>query len=442
MTAVRLQSGLLASGVLLLTFVALALIAAALASPTLLAGPTAHPQGPSPTSTPALLRGDVRVDPASATSVGEVGPVPSEGGVGTSIVFVWQALGPGGSRVATFAVGCELTVTDSTNGSNVRAWSNASTSGALHRAANGTFSVPAAAWNDGILNLTVSVASAVPVTVRLFGPLLPSVPASVGLTILPDLDHLVLYEHSPYVLGNRTNDTFWHVRDRFGDPTPGAFLIVEYSTVTSVSKALVPVNWTSGGTTGAWVNYSAPGTGNGTFRVTDAANATLLGPVSVPAVAGPAPVAVSVPTTSLSSLAVVATVLLGLGGFVGMAALALGGRTRPAPAPSDGEEELRRLAEGRETVVEILRRAGPLGIAEIEAAWEPSPAPPAVADWVASLVTDGTLTAALGEEGRARFALAERPVEEPKVTFDEAALDREIARRDAAVGDEEEKPPE
>ena len=53
------------------------------------------------------------------------------------------------------------------------------------------------------------------------------------------------------------------------------------------------------------------------------------------------------------------------------------------------------------------------------------PGTPAVADWVASLVTDGTLTAALGEEGRARFALAERPVEEPKVTFDEAALDRE-----------------
>ena len=443
-TAVRRLSGVLALAVLLLALVVVAILAAALASPIPPAGPAAHSPSSASFSVPAPLRSDALVDPSSATSIVEVGPAPAEGVVGVPIALVWQAFGPGSSRVTTFAVGCELTVTDSSNGSSVRAWVNASTSGALHRASNGTFTVPTSAWNDGALNVTVSVGSAVPATVRLFGSLLPNVPSPVGLMVLPDLDHLVLYEPGTPILGHRTNDTFWHVRDRFGDPTPGAFLIVEYSTATSVTKAVVPVNWTSGGATGAWVNYSAPGTGNGTVRVADEANSTLLGPISIPAVASPAPTPASVPASSdaLSPLVVLAILLLAAGGILGMAALSLGGRTRPAPAPNDGEEELRRLAEGRETVVEILRRAGPLGIAEIEAAWEPLPAPPAVADWVASLVTDGTLTAALGEDGRARFSLAERPVEEPKVTFDEAALDREIARRDAAVVDEDEKPPE
>jgi len=439
-TIVRPLSGMSAAGGGL-AFLVLTLLAATLASATVPAGPTAHSAGPVGVSTPSALPGEGLDGPAAATSVVEVGPAPGESVVGTPAVFVWQALGPGGSRVATFAVGCELTVTDSTNGSSVRSWVNTSTAGALHRAANGTFSVPASAWNAGLLNVTISVASAVPVTVRLSGPLLPSVPAPVGLTILPDLDHLLLYDRSSFNVSNRTNDTFWHVRDRFGDPTPGAFLIVEYSTPTSVSKAVVPVNWTSGGTTGAWVNYSAPGTGNGTFRVLDEANTTLIGPVSIPAVGSSGPVSVPVPTTSLSPLVLLVIALLAVGGATGIGAVSFGGRTRPASAPSDGEEELRRLAEGRETVVEIVRRAGPLALAEIESAWEPPPAPPAIADWVASLVTDGTLTATLGEGGRARFAVAEHPIEEPKVTFDEAALDREIARRDAAVDDGDESTP-
>ncbi|MGA7477222.1 MAG: hypothetical protein WBW47_08480, partial [Thermoplasmata archaeon] len=112
------------------------------------------------------------------------------------------------------------------------------------------------------------------------------------------------------------------------------------------------------------------------------------------------------------------------------------GRARPSPERTEAEEELRRLAEGRETVVDIVRRAGSLALPEIENAWEPPPAPPALADWVASLVTDGTLTVTLGEGGRARFAVAERLRREPKVTLDEDALERGLARRDAAVEDD------
>jgi hypothetical protein len=119
--------------------------------------------------------------------------------------------------------------------------------------------------------------------------------------------------------------------------------------------------------------------------------------------------------------------LLAVGGIGGIGALLYGGRPRPSPTPTREEEELRRLAEGRATVVELLRRSGPLPLHEIEARWEPAPAPPALADWVASLVTDGTLRATIGDAGQARFALAERPEPEPQVTLDEDRSDPPVS---------------
>jgi len=428
--------GLTAYRALLVAGVGFVLVAALLVPFGLLAPSAVHARAAAPSAADPATRGsDLLVDPNVATSIELAGPVPSGGGVGTPIAIAWQALDPSGARVASFAVACDLTVALSSNGSSERAWVNSSTSGALGRAANGTFAAPAAAWDAGVLNLTVSVASAVPVTVRLFGPLLPALPPPVALAVRPDLDHLVLDGHLPPVLLPAANDTFWFVRDRFGDPTPGAFLVVDYATANSSSTTFVPVTWVTGGATGAWVNYSVPAEGTASVRVTDEANATLIGPVSV---AAPAPAVVPPAVTSLSPLVLLLVALLVLSALGAMGSLVYGGRVRPASAAADDEAELRRLAEGRATIVELVRHAGSLGLAEIEAAWEPAPAPPVLADWLASLVTDGTLTATLGESGRARFALAERPVEEPKVTFDERALDREIARRDAAVGDERE----
>ena len=416
----------------LLAAVALALLATAIAPLGLLGGPSARAADGSSLATHISARYGGILDVGSGPSVGELGPVPDEVTVGVPAEFAWQAVDASGARATTFSVACGLTVTDSTNGSSVRAWANASTTGPLVRSANGTFSVPSAAWTGGVLDLAVSVASAVPVTVRLVGPLLPTLPAPVALAVFPDLDHLVLYAPKTNLSEARANDTFWHVRDRFGDPTPGAFLIVEYSTGTSVSQAFVPVTWATGGTTGAWVNYSASGPGTGTFVVTDEAHSTLLGPVPVPALATSAPS----PTASLSPLVLAAVALLAVGAVVGTGATVVGGRARPSPERTEAEEELRRLAEGRETVVDIVRRAGSLALPEIENAWEPPPAPPALADWVASLVTDGTLTVTLGEGGRARFVVAERLRREPKVTLDEDALERGLARRDAAVEDD------
>jgi len=397
-----------------------------------------HPTGAGPSWTSPAAPGDGRALP-SVSSIFEVGSPPTGGVVGDPLPFLWQAVGPGGARASTFEESCELQLVVSENGSEEPAWVNSSVAGPLHRS-GGWFPVPAAAWSDGVLGLNVTPGMAAPVTLSLLfitGVELEAIPAPVNMTILPDLVHLVLYDPvlSSVNATARTNDTFWHVRDRFRDPTPGARLFLEYSTATSVTKTVEPVIWASADTTGAWVNSSAQGAGSGTFRVLDAANATLLGPTPVPALA-----VASTPTTpaSLSPLALAAVALVAVGGCLGITGLLFGGRSRSTPSPHDGEEDLRRLAEGRATVVELLRRSGPLSLAEIEAAWEPPPAPPAVADWLASLVTDGTLTATLGEGGRARFAVAERPSEELKVTFDEATLEREMARRDAAAEEKDE----
>ena len=408
--------------------------------------PTVHSTGP-----PSLVPDTVSYSPPTALAIGRpagssggpsiepVGSEPSEAGAGDPATFSWQSLGAGGARLTGFAVACELTVTETVNGSSGPAWVNSSTAGPLSASANGTFSVPAAAWSAGVLNLSITFAAAVPETVRLLGPSLPSLPAPVALTILPDLEHLALYD--PYVVKNTTqhgtlsNVTFWHVRDRFGDPAPGASLIVDYSSGGSVNRTFVPVVWSTAGTTGAWVNYSANVSVGGTLTVLDGAGSKLLGPLAVTSTAtGPAASA-----SSLSPLAEAVVALLAAGGLAGMVALLSGGRPRPSSAAGDEDEELRRLAEGRATVVELVRRAGSLSLHEIEVVWEPPPAPPALADWVASLVTDGTLTAALGEGGRAKFALAAPSVGKPRVTLDEEAFERGIARRDAAVGPDEDE---
>jgi hypothetical protein len=387
----------------------------------------------------SLLAGDSSTNPghalgaAAAVSIVAVGPAPTEVTAGTPTVFAWQALDAQGARVPSFAVAAELTVADSADGSVALAWFNSSVVGPLARAANGTFSVPAAAWNAGVLNLSLEMAVALPVRVDLFGSLLPSAPVAMLVTVLPDLDELVLY-NATHVENNlsgtdRSYSAFWHVRDRFGDPAPGAALIVAFTTGSSVNQTVVSVVGLGDGTSGTWVNATVPGTGGASVTVLDEAGTVLLGPLPVPPVAAAA--SPSGPTLPPFTLA--AAALLAVGGVGGIGALLAGGRPRPARTPTSEEEELRRLAEGRATVVEIIRERGPLALHEIEAAWNPPPAPPALADWVASLVTDGTLTASLDSGRSARFSLAARPSGKPRVTLDEEALAQGIARRDAAI---------
>lgn len=177
MTVFRPPLGLPASErALLPTVVAFGLVATVVLSLGLLGTAPSHGASGAPSGTDASARDTLLVHPGVVSSIGEVGAAPSEAVVGSPVAFAWQALDPSGARVTTFAVACELTVALSSNGSSVHAWVNTSATGPIVRSANGTFSLPAAAWNAGVLNLTVSVASAVPVSVRLFGAFLPALP--------------------------------------------------------------------------------------------------------------------------------------------------------------------------------------------------------------------------------------------------------------------------
>ena len=409
----------LVAGAVLLILVA---CSPALSPPGTLTGPGPVASGASPLASPE-----------AAVSIGDVGTEPSEAVVGAEVNASWEAYTATGARATNFAVVCGVTVTGA-NGSAAPAWVNSSATGALARSANGTFTVPSPDWDAGRLRLSVDLGWAAPVSIALVGSFLPSEPAPIALVALPDVDHLVLSDPS---WSNRSTNVswstsvLWHVRDRFGDPAWGATLLVELSTASGVLQTFVPVVGSTGGGTVARVNASAPNGTAATLTIQDAAGTVLFGPVGLPtsSAGAPGPSAGPLPTAALAAVA-----LLGVGGFTGIGALLYGGRAKPSPAAVEAEEELRRLAEGRATVVEIVREGGALSLAEIEARWEPPPAPPAVADWVASLVTDGTLVASMAEGGRARFAVALPPPAEPRVTLDEQALEEGIARRDAAVG--------
>ena len=425
------------SSSVVLAALGLALLTLVMFSVALAAAPPAH----LPPASASAAGAERRVAAASLSSGGAsvepVGTPPSEVTVGAPTDFSWEAVNASGDRITGFAVDCDLTFQLASNGSTAPVWVNSTGLGPLDRSPNGTVAVPPTAWDAGVLNLSITFAESAPVVVQLSGPLLPSTPPPAEVAVLPDLDHLVLYAHEPpstaTVDGVRSNATFWLVHDRFGNPAPGAWVTIVYSLGGIVTRTVEPVVLTTGGATGAWVNYSAPDSEAATLTVLDAAGTVLFGPVDIPTntSGGPAPV--------LSPLALAGVLLLSAGGLGGIGALLLGGRPRGPKEPTEAEEELRRLAEGRAAVVELLRRSGPLSLGEIESGWDPPPAPPALSDWVASLVTDGTLTASLEGEGRARFALARKPAAEPpRVTLDEDALERGIARRDAAVEDEEE----
>ncbi|HTT15485.1 MAG TPA: hypothetical protein VMG81_06920 [Thermoplasmata archaeon] len=374
----------------------------------------------------------VVVAPAPATAVA---PLPGATEVpvvaGSAASIGWEAVDGGGAAVPSFAASAEL-VLERTNGSGaVPAWVNASGIGPLPSSAAGAYAVPADAWAAGRLQLTVTPAASGTFSVALEGGGLPGSVAPVTLDATPDIDHLALVDPSVAVPGLRTNATRWSVLDRFGDPAVGASVIVELAGPGGETATVEPVTAPPAGLPYVWVNYSA-GPGTLTVRVLDLAGEALLGPIGVPALAGaPAPFPALVP------LAV--GVPFGIG-VAGVAAIV--GRRPTRPAPRALEDELERLAEGRATVLAIVGAQPGTTAAAIASAWDPPPAPPELDDWIASLVTDGTLTETRGPLGVPTFAPAPGPAERPLVTLDEEALERAIARRDAdAGGPEPDRPP-
>ena len=371
--------------------------------------------GPSPVAFVA----PVTVPPAAAVFVG------------TSVPVAWEAFDRSGTPVRSFGAPAELFLTGS-DASAVTLWVNASGTGALTRSAEGGYAIPSSAWVGGVLNLSVTPATAGAFGLELGGSELPGAVAPVPFLATADADHVVLYDPTVESVSARAGATHWLVRDRYGNPAPGAVLTVRSDWGGLSSVALLVAIAASNGTSGVWINYSAPTSTGGTLTVFDAAGAVLLGPIEVP----------SVPAGSAPAAIVVLLGAIGTGGIGGAAVLLRRRRSPRGAEPPAGEEELRRLAEGRSAVVEIVGRHGAIDLRGLESRWEPPPAPPDLADWIASLVADGTLGASMGPDGTARFCLAREREGAPRVTVDTEAYDEAMGRREEALRDDDDRPPQ
>jgi hypothetical protein len=359
------------------------------------------------------------VGTAPAARIAAFGGAPA-GSVtaGKPVRLAWAAYDRLGTLDRTFGANLELSLSIG-NGTPL-AWVNASGAGPLEAIDPGTYGVPSSAWIEGILNLTVTIGSAATVTAQLHGTGLPAGVAAATFTVVPDRDHVRLFDPQVRDRGGRTNATLWRVEDRFGNSAPGALLTVELSLVGELSDQVVVAIPLPGGGSGVWINYSAPGPEAGELLVVDAAGQSVLGPYPLPALGAPASDATTVD-------AVAAAVPIGV---VGLAVLAVARRRRRGRAGA-ADTELRDLAEGRARALALVESAGEIDLPGLEAAWEPPPAPPALADWLASLLADGTLGATVGEDGRARFCLASGRAHGPRVTLDPEALARSLRQRES-----------
>ena len=346
---------------------------------------------------------------------------------GTAFPVGWAAVDRSGDVVPTFSTPGTVSLT-AAGGGTVRATVTASGLGPLPSLGNGSFSFPAAGWVDGALNVSVTCDSAGTIAIALGDTGVPGGAAPVDVVVGPNLGNLTLSDPFVAAAGTRSGSTLYQVSDIYDNAAPGAAVTVRLLFGGAVSDARVLARPTATGGSSVWVNYTAPGTGAGIVEVLDGAGRVIEGPFSVAAV--PIGPPVGAPTVTIA-----AAVPVGISGALLANVVARRGRRASARAEA-GEQELHALAEGRGRVVEIVRAVGPVDLEGVEAAWAPAPAPAALADWLASLVADGTLGAEVGPDGRARFRLAEDAP--PRVTVDPEALERALRGRDESLADDPE----
>jgi len=95
---------------------------------------------------------------------------------------------------------------------------------------------------------------------------------------------------------------------------------------------------------------------------------------------------------------------------------------RGRPCRNGVPRELDLLVRGRQAVLDVLSRYGPLDFSALHARLRPPPGPERLADWLVSMVGDGSLHAMMDRDGRAAFALTQTRSAElvPTVIFDAA----------------------
>lgn len=375
----------------------------------------------------SVVRGSVQfeVAPAPAVTIAAwSAPPPARVVVGTPVALSWAALDREGNPAIAFSAESVLSL--GTGAGASRAWANASGVGPLRPLGNGTFELPAAAWVGGVVRVGVVPGSSGVYAPELLGSALPNPSTSLRFQATSDPTHLRLFAPTVALAEPRASSTFWLAVDRFGNPVPGAVVSVRLAFGATSSSTPANVERLPNGSSGVWVNFTAPGADSGTVVVLDSSGATVLGPL---------PVAALSPPTAAAPFALFAFAAAPAGAAaVGVSTL-VRRRHRPSPpANAVAVDELRSLAEGRARVVAILGSGGPRDLAGVEAAWE-APAPPALADWLASLLADGTVTTVGGPDGRPRFALSPR-FAPPRVELDVERLEAALRFRDEDQGAE------
>jgi hypothetical protein len=373
----------------------------------------------------------VSVGPDPAFSVSAVALPPADPVMaGTAVGLAWQGFDAAGAPAVAFVSDATLGISGPAGAVPADAWVNVSGFGPLVASSPGLFPVPSGAWTLGRLNLSVATVSAGAWTVQLADLAGVPAPAPLEVDVGPDLGHLRLYDPEVRLPGDRTNDTFWHLEDRFGNPAAGTWVDVDFSSLGYSQDSRATVVADPDGTSGVWVNYSAPSPAGGSVEVVGpVGGAVLLGPIPVPA-AGAEGAAPGLLVWVVGGLLVVAAF-----GAVAGGRLRQRRRTGADPPGELSEADLRRFVEGRDRVVSLVGEAGVADLTQIEAAWAGSPPPAQLSDWVASLVADGTLGARTGPDGVARFCLATSPLGPARVILNEEALVEAARLREALLND-------
>jgi hypothetical protein len=306
------------------------------------------------------------------------------------------------------------------------AWVNTSL-GPAEANASGSYLLPAAAWSSGSLNLTFAATRAGACVVDFAGPSTLSGGASVTVDVSVNPYHVLLTDPRTVATGPGTSATLYAIADVFGNPQTSGFVEVRSVFPGGVSDLDSPIR--AGPDGGAvWVNFTSNGP-DGTGYVISEYNEKLLGPLVLPAPPS---------TNSLSTTAAVGGVAAVLVGALVVAAVVVRRRrsaalSAPREEPTDPDEPLRRLAEGRAHVLSRLSYDRDSDLDAVAAGF-PGPSPDAaeLAEWVGTLVTEGLVRPMVGPDGRPRFRLANpepRPTG-PRVEVDPMALDAALARRD------------
>jgi hypothetical protein len=360
--------------------------------------------------------------PGSPTNVDLVGGGAGEVLAGVPYELQWYAVDALGVVTPQFQAAEELAIDPLTGETGAPVWVN-STAGPLTSVSPGVFSIPAGAWGMGHLILNVTIGGDGSFAVHLLG--LP--PELLGPAVAPilsvgtNVDRLKLWDPQHVNQGTRSGSTLYRVTDLFDDNVSGGFLriVEEFGSVTSAQSSAI-LDGADGSF--AWVNYSALSGSTGSVVVTyDEQNRSILS-ITVPGAAAP------LSSDALAGIGILAAVALASG-------IAIALRRRRGDHPSGAiapatEAELERLSQGRSHVLERADPSVGRTLEELSQGFPGRPpSPEEITEWVASLVSDGSLRSELGVDGHSRFFLTAPPPPAPRVELDDRALDEALRRR-------------